>query len=476
MNGPMPPSGIDDIRRLLRVVLRSDLTAFVERCFNQVNPGIAFVPEWYIDAIAHQLERVRRGEIKRLIVNLPPRSLKSIMASVAFPAFVLGHDPSKRILCVSYSSDLAADFTNQFRSVVTQPWYQDVFPALRIDPRKNTETETVTTQRGFRLSTSTGGTLTGRGADIIIIDDPIKAEDAMSETMRERLNQWFTNTLVSRLNDKATGAIVVVMQRVHMNDLTGFLRERSEGWEVLSLSAIADVETEYQLPRGSTYLRQAGEALSIREPLPVLERLQGEIGSAAFATQYLQEPAPPGGAMVRREWIQRDDIPPDPDDGMTYLSWDTAMKGGPDNSYSVCVVLQRVARDRFYVLDVVRRKMQFPALLECVATTADRYSTPTVLIEDKGSGISLLQSLKGRVAMLHAIKPEGDKEARLAKVTALMERGELFLPVQAPWLADFERELFSFPGSQFDDQVDALSQALNFCLGDRVWAWTKLFD
>ena len=177
---------------------------------------------------------------------------------------------------------------------------------------KNSETEIELTARGFRLATSVGGTLTGRGGDIIVIDDPLKPDDALSEAKRSAANQWFMNTLLSRLDDKRTGAIVVVMQRVHIDDLTGFLLAQSDEWDVLSLPAIAESEEAIPLWNGCMHIRKPGEALSPeREPLPVLDALKLQIGSDAFSAQYQQSPAPPGGAMVKRQWIKRySELPP----------------------------------------------------------------------------------------------------------------------------------------------------------------------
>jgi hypothetical protein len=229
-----------DVRKF-EALLRADFRPFLEKVFATLAPGQSYIPSWHVEAIAWQLERIRRGEIRRLIVNMPPRSLKSITASVAFPAFVLGHDPSQRLVCVSYSGDLAKKHSNDFRAVIESRWYKSVFPETRAGTFKNSESEIEFTARGSRLATSVGGTLTGRGGGIIVIDDPLKPDDAMSETKRSAANQWFTNTLLSRLDDKRTGAIVVVMQRVHMDDLTGFLTEQSDEWEILSLPAIATV-------------------------------------------------------------------------------------------------------------------------------------------------------------------------------------------------------------------------------------------
>jgi hypothetical protein len=279
--------------RLYRALLRNDFRAFLEKTFRTLSPGDKYVWNWHIDAIAWRLERVRRGEIKRLIINMPPRSLKSITASVAWPAFILGLDPSQRIICVSYSGELARKFSNDFRALIDTPWYRSLFPWTRVGRFKDAETEM--TARGFRLATSVGGTLTGRGGDIIIIDDPLKPDDVSSDAKRSAPNQWFANTLLSRLDDKRTGAIVVVMQRVHMYDLTGFLLDQSNEWEVLNLPAIAYADQEISTWGGLVHHRSVGELLSPeREPLKVLDALKSDIGSAAFAAQYQQLPEPPG--------------------------------------------------------------------------------------------------------------------------------------------------------------------------------------
>src|ERR1700722_3837240 len=204
--------------RTLEALLRSDFRAFVHKAFATLCVGQRYINTWHIEAIALQLERVRRGEIRRLIINMPPRSLKSIMTSVAFPAFLLGHDPTQRIICVSYSGDLAKKHANDFRALVEALWYRNLFPGARIG-RKDSETEIELTARGFRLATSVGGTLTGRGAQLLVIDDPLKPDDATSEAKRNAANEWFRTTLMSRLDDKRTGSIVIVMQRVHMDDL-----------------------------------------------------------------------------------------------------------------------------------------------------------------------------------------------------------------------------------------------------------------
>ena len=332
--------------RVLRALLRHDLPSFVRKVFATLESGQTYVPNWHLKAIAYQLERVRRGHIKRLIINMPPRSLKSMTASVAFPAFVLGHNPARRIICVSYSGPLATKLANDFRAVLEAPWYQRLFERTRIG-QKDSETEIELTARGFRLATSVGGTLTGRGGDLIIIDDPLKPDDAYSEAKRNGANEWFKNTLLSRLDDKRTGAIVIVMQRVHMDDLTGFVTRQSDEWEVLNLPAIAEVEEIIPISDTEVHRRRVGEALSPeREPLSILANMKVQLGSDAFSAQYQQMPVPPGGAMIKRNWIKRYvDLPPPRERSLILQSWDAASKGGPENDFSVCTTWF-ISRDR----------------------------------------------------------------------------------------------------------------------------------
>jgi len=243
---------------VVATLLRTDLRFFVRKCFHVILPGTRYLPNWHVDAIVHQLMRVQAGEISRLLINQPPRSLKSICVSVAYVAWLLGHDPSRRIIVVSYSNEFAAELHRQFRMVIDALWYRALFPAMR--PAKDSGTELVTTAGGSRYATSVGGTLTGRGADLIIVDDPLKAEEAMSETKRRRVIDWYAGTLVSRLNDKDSGPIVVVMQRLHEDDLAGHLIGQG-GWQHLDLPAIAVDDSTIPIGPGKLITRRRGEIL-----------------------------------------------------------------------------------------------------------------------------------------------------------------------------------------------------------------------
>jgi hypothetical protein len=277
--------------RELQAILRQDFPSFIAKVFQTLSPGQTLVRSWVLEALAYHLEQVRLGNIRRLIIAMPPRSLKSTVASVAFPAFVHCHDPTKRIICVSYSNDLAKKFSNDYRALIDNEWYRKLAPATRIGRFKDSEVEIELTARGSRLATSTHGTLTGRGGDIIVIDDPLKPIDALSETRRSAANDWYSSTLRSRLDDPVRGAIVIVAQRIHVDDLIGYVLGGQEGWTVLNLSAIAERKEEILVGEDTRHTRRVGELLfPDRMPLEELEKLRLEIGSDIFSAQYQQAP------------------------------------------------------------------------------------------------------------------------------------------------------------------------------------------
>jgi predicted phage terminase large subunit-like protein len=453
-----------DPRALIDALLRNDLPAFIQRCFQTVAPGQRYLPNWHIEAIAHHLELCRTGRIRRLIITLPPRNLKSICASVAFPAFALGHDPALRIVCASYAQDLTIKHARDCRAVMESGWYRRLFPRTRIDPRKNTESEFETTARGHRFGTSVGGTLTGRGGNLFIIDDPMKPAEAMSEARRETVNQWFDATLSSRLDRKTEDAIVIVMQRLHVDDLVGHLLEKGEAWTRLDLPAIAEAPEAVPIGEGRIHRRAAGELLHPeREPMAVLDGLKAAMGSQAFSAQYQQAPVPPGGALIRWSWFRSYPTLPKrcPGDRIVQ-SWDTASKAGMANDFSVCTSWLIRGKD-YYLLEVLRQRLEYPELRRRIRTHAETHGAMTVLIEDAGSGTHLLQDLKreGKLRPI-AIRPEADKITRMSAQSAVIEAGQVLLPASAPWLGEFQTEIMAFPYGRHDDQVDSLAQFLGW--------------
>lgn len=232
--------------KIYAALLRGDFSSFVQRSFLSLNPQTTFLDNWHLQLIAAALERCRRGQCRRLIINVPPRSLKSICAAVAFPAWVLGHDPSARIICASYGQELAIKHALDTRIVMDDPFYKETFPSTRIASKRQAMADFETTARGGRMATSVGGVLTGRGADYLIIDDPLKPDEAVSDVPRQAANDWFDHSLLSRLDNKATGVIIVIMQRLHMDDLVGHLLEQG-GWELISLPAIATKDEVHRI-------------------------------------------------------------------------------------------------------------------------------------------------------------------------------------------------------------------------------------
>jgi len=446
-----------------RALLRADFAAFIHRAFVELNPRDRLQPNWHIDVIASRLEDVRRGRIRRLIIAVPPRHLKSLAASVALPAWWLGHDPAAQILCASYGDALAAKLSRDCRALMASKLYRDVF-ATRLARAKSAMDEFETTAHGFRLATSVGGVVTGRGADVVIIDDPLKPEEALSRAARERANAWFDNTLYSRLNNKETGAIVLIMQRLHEDDLVGHVLKQ-EPWEVVSFPAIAPADETFvynTLAGESRVTRRAGEALHpAREPLAALERVKRALGEYNFAGQYQQSPSPLGGGMIRREWFRT--YEPDAiGAGFSRIvqSWDTANKASELSDYSVCTTWG-VRERSYYLLHVLRARLNYPELKRAVAAQQKAFGAGTVLIEDKASGTALLQELRAAgVSGARAVAPEGDKVMRLHAQSGAIENGFVFLPREAPWLEEYLNEMILFPRAAHDDQVDSTSQAL----------------
>ncbi|MEL6243835.1 MAG: phage terminase large subunit [Pseudomonadota bacterium] len=445
-------------------VLRADFLAFLARAFGSASGSGVLLENWHHEAISHRLDRVRSGDTTRLIVTMPPRYLKSITISVAWVAWMLGRDPSLNFVCVSYSADLALKHAKDCRAIMQSDWYRRIFPRTVIRRGGSAEGDFRTTKGGGRLSTSVGGTLTGRGGDIIVIDDPIKPDEAMSETTRRRVIDWYASTLSSRLNDKAKGAVILVMQRLHEEDLAGHLLEAG-GWDHLSLPAIAEEHEEIPLAAGIVHTRKPGDVLHPeRETLANLERQKSVMGSALFSAQYQQSPVPAEGLHVKREWFRRYAVAPEKQQGdLIVQSWDTASRDNTFSDWSVCVTALIRNRD-VSILDVSRGRLKFPDLMKKVSDLADHWQPDSLLIEDAASGHQLIDMLKRNssptIPRPIAIKPEGDKVSRFSGQTARIEAGDLILPEEAPWLAGFERELLGFPNLKHDDQVDALTQLL----------------
>lgn len=442
-------------------ILRIDFQAFMEKAFAELNPGKQFVDGEYIQAMTYSLVKVANRETGRLVITMPPRYLKTHCTTISFVAWLLGKDPTLKIVCVSYNEKLAHDFSIQCRKVMKSDWYKRVFPNTVIDADKDTAAEFWTTKGGARIATSIGGTVTGKGGDIIILDDQMKADDALSQVARTKSINSYRNTLLSRPDDKSAARFILVGQRLHIDDLVGYILENEE-WGHLNLPAIATEHQEIEIGEGLVWHRAPGDVLhKERETREDLDKLKKAMGPFAFEAQYQQSPVPEQGNLFKKEWMQRYDKPPSADAmDMIVISCDTASSEGENNSYSACLVFG-VKDKRYYLLDVHRGQWLYTDLRRNIIKLCQGFPSPVLLIEKASSGLQLIPDLSQNSSFNPiGIPPEKDKAVRFGRESVAIEEKRLFLPKDGPFIADFEKELLTFPMGKHDDQVDALTQFL----------------
>lgn len=444
-------------------LLRQEFRFFLMKVFATLKPGEVFVNNWHIDAICHRLETLLYGgsDERRLVICLPPRSLKSLICSIALPLWVLGRDPGANIVCISYSEELAAKHARDRQRILRTDWFRRVFPTLKVS--RDTVAEVTTSKGGAILATSVGGTLTGRGGSLFLIDDPLKPADATSKAHRMTTNEWMRSTVASRPDNKQTARMVMIMQRVHVDDPAG-VALRSGTWGELRIPAIATEREKVAIGPGRVHIREPGDALDpVREPLAIYDDLRREMGEMAFSAQYQQEPVAPGGGLFKAAWLGEYRATPQLEDSaMIIQSWDLAFGASEQGDYSVGITIA-VVKGRFHILDVARGRWDFPELRARLLAAVQRYPGARVLIERASVGISLGQDLKN--LGIHAImcRPDGDKVARAHRATPFLEAGRVLLPASAPWRETLRTELLAFPSNgSHDDQVDALVQAINW--------------
>ena len=412
--------------------------------------------------IARHLEAVERGDISRLMIFMPPRSGKSMLVSEYFPAWYLGRNPSRNVIAATYAQELADDFGRKVRNQITGEAFRGVFPGVTLEgdsqSAKRFHVNGGGGQPGAYFATGIGGPLTGRGSDILLIDDATKnREEAESETVRQRNKDWYTSTAYTRL--MPGGKIIIVMTRWHDDDLAGWLLKEHahENWTVLNLPAIAETEDAIG--------RKPGDALWPEAYLlETLAKIKESIGSRDWAALYQQRPTPLEGGLFKLHWFPRY-AEPLSSYRRIVQSWDTAYKTGQENDPSACLTFGE-HESGYDLLHCLAGRMEYPDLKLRVKTHANEWNANAVLIEDKASGQSLIQDLRRETQLpvvpikLHA--NSGDKLTRAMAVSPLCEAGKVRLPRHASWLADFEMELLMFPNGKNDDRVDSLSQALNW--------------
>jgi predicted phage terminase large subunit-like protein len=450
------------------------LHEFVKAAWKYIDPA-EFVDNWHVEAICQHLEDVTFGRCRRLIINIPPRHMKSLLVSVAWPAWTWSliqssplSGPGVGFLSTSYAHSLSVRDNVKCRRLIDSPWYRALWgDRFALTSDQNTKIRFENNRGGYRIASSVDGTATGEGGSVVMFDDPLSAKEANSVTARVAVNDWWDNTMSTRLNDPKTGAYVGVMQRLHEDDLVGHILAKGEPWTVLCLPA------RYEEDHPHVY---AGDPRKVRGELLWQERvgetelrsLEASLGSYGTAGQLQQRPAPAGGGIFKATWWRYYRPEALPKARRIIQSWDTGFKAKTDNDPSVCLTWAE-CDDGYYLIEVWRDRIEFPELKRQVVSQAAKHNPHAILVEDKASGQSLIQEMQRDTRLpIVPIGVDTDKIARAHAVTPLIESGRVFLPEGAAWLADFTGETSQFPASAHDDQVDSMTQALAYMSREQV--------
>lgn len=455
-----------DLQQVLDSALRTDLNAFTDKTLSFLL-GPNYLPNWHIRAMTAALQRMIDGKNRFLIILVQPRMGKSLVCSVALPAFLMMRDPSCKIMALSYSAPLCAKLHNQTRNVVRAPWCRRLNPELNFQSKKgeqtvrDSETTLETTKGSQRYSTSFGGTIRGEGADWTIMDDPEGVTAASSEAERKKAIEIFKESIASRLDSK-TGRIVLVMQRVHFGDLAGHLMDLG-GYEVLKIPAIAEEDEIYDLGGGHQYHRPKGSLIDERRfDEAEMQRLRRDLGSEAFETQYQQNPAPPDGQIFKRGWLKFVDTVPHPEHIL--VSADIA---GSEERGDYSVILVWLIRDGvWYLTHCYRERLDFVDLVKLMQRIDQEHEPDLIVFERNGLGAPLYSRLwELGLRNIDAQSVSVSKQDRAAAITPFLEKGMVAILRTMPGCEAFLQELLTFPSSPYFDQVDAFTFPLFFLAG-----------
>lgn len=416
----------------------------------------------HLDLVCDELENVMKGETKRLMIFMPPRHGKSMCVTETFPSYYLGHNPDKRVMELSYGADLAQEFGRKNRDKVVV--YGDDIFGIKLSEEQATKTNwRIYGTDGGMYSAGFFGSVTGRGADLLIIDDPIKnREEAESETYRRKIHEEYQSTVATRLH--AGGAIIIILTRWHEDDLAARLLNpeygKVENWKILSLTAIAEENDILGRELGETLWPEGG----FNAEWAVQQK--ETIGTYAWSALYQQRPTPSTGGLFQRSWWQRYKEPPG--DLFDYIqSWDCTFKSTDTSDYVVGQVWARSKKNpaNRYLLDQVRARMTFTETVQAIKSLSAKWpQTKRKLIEEAANGAAVIDVLKSKISGIIPVHPEGGKVVRAHAVTAAVEAGNVYIPDAsiAPWVHDFIEEHSSFPSGAHDDQVDATTQANSY--------------
>jgi len=451
-----------DMHSLLAAVYRWSLLFFAERAMTILEPGTALTTNWHHRAIAYQLERCYRGENRRLIINQPPKTLKTHLVSVSYVAWLLLHDPSLRIAIICYDEALASTQLRKIRQIMRSRWYLWLAPGTRIRKEKDTETLFETTAGGEVRALSVQGGITGHGFDFIIIDDPQKASLAHSDTERRNLEELYSSAIANRWRNPAKGVLVVVMQRLHIDDFTAFLLRAGRGTVHLSIPAVAPYDMRFELSSDMECILEEGALLEpyrlSEEVLAEMRALQGEVH---FMAQYMQAPAVTGGRVIDRTWFQP--LREIRKYEHRVISIDPAFteNGGNFSAALVCDIIG----DDVQLVHGEQVQHDYPNLVRWIRQLDKQWNPDVFLIETIGAGQGLAPYLSS-FGIEHVAKVEThgglSKLRRMEMVSPKIEAGRVSLPTDAEWARHFLNIIAAFPYGPSDDWPDALSQLLFF--------------
>lgn len=442
---------------------RIDLLTFTKTMF-KARKGVALKENWHQAEICAALERVVLGKSRRLIINVPPRSGKTELAVINFIAWCMGNWPDSEFIHASYSKRLATNNTFNARAVMQHEAFAEIFGAPHMRDDSNAKDEFRTEQGGVVYATGNDGTITGYGAGkmrntfggALLIDDPHKAGEANSPVMRQNVIDWFSTTMESRKNSPDT-PIIIIMQRLHEKDLSGFLLAGGNGekWDHVNIPAIDGDESFW--PE--------------QFPIDDLRRMEST-DAYRFAGQYMQNPAPIGGGIFKDDWWRFYQVAPALEYRAIYA--DTAMKTKEQNDYSVFECWGKTTDGKAIILDMIRGKWEAPELLIQARAfwlkhkAKDGGTLRAMKVEDKASGTGLIQTLKREGVPVIPIQRNVDKITRAMDVAPQIQAGNVLLPQSAPWLSDLLSEASVFPNGANDDQLDPLMDAISDMLNPQA--------
>ena len=451
-------------RREMNLVFKMDLYSFVAHSFRFLEPGNRFIPAPYLELLGAALMQVDARKVTRLIINMPPRHLKSIVTSVVFPAWVLMRDPKTKIAVICHSDMLANDLASRCKRLIDSDDYRQIAPQVRIRRDRDRRTDFETTRGGGVYAASIASGITGRGFDHIILDDPIAANDAQSAAERDRVQQAFDDMISSRLDEPARGTITVVQQRLHEADLSGYFLSKG-GWEILCLPLVAEEEKTHKF-ENYEWRRPVGDVLLPEHfPEAEIQKIRANYGEAIFATQWQQNPTSTHGELIKPEYLIPIDACP-PGATRIIIAVDTAVKKTAESDYTVFLVIATDG-NRHYVVDVLRARFDQVEMCDAAERLLQRYRVEKLLIEDSASGPSLhaMLAAKGLRSELRSVGGRNNQE-RLEKLLHFFVDRRIYVLNNQPWTVDFRNELVRFPVARYDDQVDALILYLEFMFSD----------